>query len=191
MITRKIATEDRLVMGDPVTEQVQPFHSLLDIGTDAARVTLGGMAGERRCEGRHPQGRWVGGDTEKPPEPESEFGDDTAVRWRAATATARALHGSVDGIALALAKQQFLGIPRLFPAACGSEVFQRSVKRVAEDDLEPTEVCMHGTRHCAVPVVQAQGSSKIACSRVEIGPHALNGEALHYDTEAEGRLLRR
>ena len=70
-----------------------------------------------------------------------------------ATATARALHGSVDGIALALAKQQFLGVPRLFPAARGSEVFQGLVKRVAEDHLEPTEVCMHGTRHRAVPVV--------------------------------------
>ena len=48
MITRKIAAEDRLVMGDPVAEHVQPFHSLLDVGTDAARVALGGMAGERR-----------------------------------------------------------------------------------------------------------------------------------------------
>ena len=53
MVTRKIAAEDRLVMSDPVAEQVQPFHPVLDIGTDAAWVTLGWVVRERRCEGRH------------------------------------------------------------------------------------------------------------------------------------------
>ena len=31
---------------------MQPFHSVLDISTDAARVTVGQMAAERRYEGR-------------------------------------------------------------------------------------------------------------------------------------------
>ena len=53
MVTRKIAAEDRLVMSDPVAEQVQPSHPVLDIGTDAAWVTLGWVVRERRCEGRH------------------------------------------------------------------------------------------------------------------------------------------
>ncbi|WP_420624986.1 hypothetical protein [Candidatus Poriferisodalis sp.] len=52
MITRKIASEDRLVMSDPVAEQVQPFHSVLDIGTDATWVTLGWVVRERRCKGQ-------------------------------------------------------------------------------------------------------------------------------------------
>lgn len=106
-----------------------------------------------------------------PPEPESEFGDDLAVRLGPSSpGSASACIGNVGSGSggLATLEEMPLPVPGILPPF-GRAVSDKSiVHRVAEEDLEAAEVLVKGGASPGVPVVQVDSGRYAAPGRPEI-----------------------
>jgi len=180
VIAGQIAPVDRLVMRDPVPEEVEALDTILHVSSDPIRVIRQWVLSKRGAKGRYPQRSQVPGAAQESPEPESEFGDDLAVHL-GLSSLGCALAGIGyygPGLGRLSTKEMLLPVPGILPPLSRAVSDERFVHSVADKNLETAEVLVQRGACPDVPIVQVDGIRNAAPSRLEVRIEPLPREAV-------------
>ncbi len=149
---------DRLVVSDPVSQEVDALDSILDVLPYCSRIGGVRVTGELGSDRRHPQTGEVGAAAQVAPESEGQLRDDLAVGLDHVTPRGPLSRlGDVVDRACSVSTGEELTpcVPLRLPSSGRPEPNQSIVDGVAKQDLEPADVLVERTAHGAVPVVES------------------------------------
>ena len=185
VIAGQVAPMDRLVMRDPVPEEVKALRAVRHVTPNLPRVTWRWVSHERGRNGGHPQRCQVGRFGQVSPESETQLGDDLAMHFPAFASPGCASASVVDVLSgsgrMSAWEQVHTPIPDVFPSLSRAVSHERIVDPIAKDDLETAEVFVKGGACAGVPVVQVDSGVWVAATRLEVRPEPVQREAIGYD----------
>ncbi len=171
----------RLVMRDPIPEEMETLHAICYVSPNPPCVTCRWVLCERRGESGYPQRSVVCRFAKVPPEPESEFGYHLAMHLRLASlgcASAGIGYCCPGLVRLSTSKEMPLLVPGILPPLSRAVSDERIIHRVAEENLETAEVFVKGGASPDVPIVQVDGIRYAAPSRLEVRVEPFPREAV-------------
>ena len=189
VIARQVPLVDRLVMGDPVAQEVQALHTALHIGSNSAGITRAGVLRKRRNHGRHPQRGQVRLSTHEPPEPEVQLSDHLAVNLQMRVATgspfSRCLYLLPSSISLLTRKKPTSAVPHIWPDLSGTMGYEGLINSIAEDDLEAPEIFVERSRNPSIPFVEPNCRMDVIIHRPQVGGKPASREPVSDDLIVE------
>ena len=134
MISSQVAPVDRLVMRDPVPEEVKTLDTIFHIGPDPVRVIRRSVLSKRRGKRRYPQRSQVPVTAQESPEPESKFRDDPAVELGLSSpcCALTSIGDDLPHLRRLSTKEMPLPVPGPLPSFGRAESNERTVHRIAE-----------------------------------------------------------
>ena len=165
----KVTSMDRLVVRNPVPQEVQSLDPILDVRSDQSGVTRTWMPRESSCECRDPKRREVRGRAQVPPESEVQFSDHLAVRLSSTPRSGPAPSGLDVLSSLGVLWEQLASpIPGGWPLLRRTMGDQGGIDGVPEHDLESPEVFVERSSDSDVPVVEPDPGFEVAVGRGEV-----------------------
>ncbi|MCE2529267.1 MAG: hypothetical protein J4G11_05300 [Acidimicrobiia bacterium] len=180
VIAGQVTPVDRLVMRDPVPEEVETLDTILHVSSDPIGVIRQWVLSKRGAKGRYPQRSQVPGAAQESPEPESEFGDDLAVHL-GLSSLGCALAGIGyygPGLGRLSTKEMLLPVPGILPPLSQAMSDERIVHSVAEENLKTAEILVERGACPDVPIVQVDGVRDAAVGHLEVRTEPFPGEAI-------------
>ncbi|MCB0990103.1 MAG: hypothetical protein R2770_00925 [Acidimicrobiales bacterium] len=182
MIAYEVPLVDRLMVGDPITQEVKSLNPVVDIGAHNPRIAGIRMVRKGSRQRRNPQRRQVVRGAQEPPEPETQLRYHLTVRLRP-TATSGPTTGRINIVPGAPSRppreQRPLPIPDLGPSPRLAVCDQGDIDRIAEDHLETTEILVQSSANLGVPVVQLDSRANIASRHGQIRREPVRGETIN------------
>ena len=158
MLAREVPLVDWLMVRDSISQRVKAPHATSHIGANLTGIVVGGMLRKYRGEARHPHRRVVRGFAQEAPEPEVQFGDDSAVHLTTLPTPGDALASGIDigpgPRSTPTGEQMRLPVPRGAPRLGCAMADERMVNGVAKHHFEPCEVFVQRCCRPDVPVVE-------------------------------------
>lgn len=171
MIAFEPALMYRLVVSDPVSEEVESLDPIVDVTADNSRISRTRMPRKGSSQGGDPERGQVRPGAEEPPEAEPELCDHPAVDvWRTFAIGAGAGGGDVLECPTAVPAREQLSppVPDGRPSLTRAVIQQHRVQRIAEDDLQPPDVLVEGGADRRVPVVESDRTNEVPARRGEV-----------------------
>ena len=185
VVTPQIEPMNRLMVGDPIAELVEPHHRPVN----HSPVSRGEVR-KRVSECLRPENRLVSLVEQKAPEPEVQLGNDTSSGLSlspfAETLTCR---GDLF-VPVFVQDLSWVVVPRARSARSGVPSGQLFMEGIPDDDLKMAEHLEERAGHSCVPFVERHGAVKIATSCGTVRSEALDTEPLLEQKASTGRVWR-